>query len=101
MAITYTDRWGVPVQAADGELALARIYRAYLSLYATTAEAWRRPAPSSSRSKPAVPGRRPGRSPRARPVTWPPPGPGPTVTGRRPPGRLSRLWSPTRATCWP
>jgi tetratricopeptide (TPR) repeat protein len=70
MAISYADRWGVPVQAADGaavllldqaiedlvalsgdpvggaeaaiaadgELALARIYRAYLSLYATTAE---------------------------------------------------------------
>jgi tetratricopeptide (TPR) repeat protein len=67
---SYTDRWGEPVQAADGaavllldqavedlvglagdpvgraeaaiaadgELALARIYRAYLSLYATTAE---------------------------------------------------------------
>jgi tetratricopeptide (TPR) repeat protein len=70
VAISYPDRWGVPVQAADGaavllldqaiedlvalsgdpvggaeaaiaadgELALARIYRAYLSLYATTAE---------------------------------------------------------------
>jgi tetratricopeptide (TPR) repeat protein len=70
MAMSYADRWGVPVQAADGaavllldqaiedlvtlsgdpvggaeaaiaadgELALARIYRAYLSLYATTAE---------------------------------------------------------------
>jgi tetratricopeptide (TPR) repeat protein len=70
MAISYADRWGVPVQAADGaavllldqaiedlvtlsgdpvggteaairadgELALARIYRAYLSLYATTAD---------------------------------------------------------------
>jgi len=70
MTRSYTDRWGTPVQAADGaavllldqaiedlvalsgdpvggaeaaiaadgELALARIYRAYLSLYATTAE---------------------------------------------------------------
>ncbi len=70
MTGSYADRWGVPVQAADGaavllldqaiedlvalagdpvggaeaaiaadgELALARIYRAYLSLYATTAE---------------------------------------------------------------
>jgi tetratricopeptide (TPR) repeat protein len=70
MTSTYADRWGAPVQAADGaavvlldqaiedlvslsgdpaggadaaiaadgELALARIYRAYLSLYATTAE---------------------------------------------------------------
>jgi len=69
MTSTYADRWGAPVQAADGaavllldqaiedlvalsgdpiggadaaiaadgELALARIYRAYLSLYATTA----------------------------------------------------------------
>jgi tetratricopeptide (TPR) repeat protein len=70
MTSTYADRWGAPVQAADGaavllldqaiedlvslsgdpaggaeaaiaadgELALARIYRAYVSLYATTAE---------------------------------------------------------------
>ncbi|OHV31346.1 MULTISPECIES: hypothetical protein [Pseudofrankia] len=70
MSETFTDRWGVPVQAtdlaaitlldqaiedlvslagdpvggaeaaiaADGDLALARIFRAYLSLYATTAD---------------------------------------------------------------
>ncbi len=70
MTSSYADRWGAPVQAADGaavllldqaiedlvalsgdpvggaeaameadgELALARIYRAYLALYATTAE---------------------------------------------------------------
>jgi tetratricopeptide (TPR) repeat protein len=70
MSTTFADRWGAPVQAADGaavllldqavedlvslsgdpaggaeaaiaadgELALARVYRAYLSLYATTAE---------------------------------------------------------------
>lgn len=70
MTTTFADRWGIPVQAADGaavvlldqaiedlvslsgdpvggaeaaiatdgELALARIYRAYLSLYGTTAE---------------------------------------------------------------
>src|SRR3984957_11238805 len=74
---TFTDRWGVPVQAidgaavalldqaiedlvalagdpvggaeaaiaTDGELALARIYRAYLSLYGTKAEGVAEAAP--------------------------------------------------------
>jgi tetratricopeptide (TPR) repeat protein len=87
VATSYQDRWGSPVQAADGaavllfeqavedlvalsgdpvggaeaameadaELALARIYRAYLSLYATTAAG---AAEASAIVKPLEAGRR-------------------------------------------
>ena len=120
MTSAFDDRWGVPVQAADGaavvlldqaiedlvalagdpvggaeaaiaadgELALARIFRAYLSLYGTTAEG---AAEASTLIKPLEAASR-AACPRASGITWPRPGPGPTATGRRPPAPWSAPW---------
>lgn len=127
MGRPFTDRWGVPVQAAsergvvlldeaiealvalagdpvagaeeavaaDDELVLGHIYRAYLWLYGMSAPG----VASAGRILKRLEGA--GGRASARPCTFRPPGPGPPASGRQRRAPLSAPCCATPATCWP